>query len=174
MVTLRGEVHFPNIEFEKSNVDFGCILNDTEVTRYVNITNCSPMDVKYHWSFLIDDDAVTVFQKPELPGHLHHLVTDEMMDNAALAADVEETIQADLDAEVALPPGWSPSSIHKVCSSFLCVSLSPSVPHFFCLSTPIVSHDVSQPDHCALVKSVCFMTHEPGQIEVTCRLVLQS
>ena len=32
-------------------VDFGCILNDTEVTRSIVVTNNSPMDVKYHWSF---------------------------------------------------------------------------------------------------------------------------
>ena len=44
-VALRGEVYFPNLEFEKSVVDFGCILNDTEVTRYINITNNSPMEV---------------------------------------------------------------------------------------------------------------------------------
>ena len=45
-------------------IDFGCILNDTEVTRYVNITNNSPMEVKYKWSFLIDDEPVAVFRKP--------------------------------------------------------------------------------------------------------------
>lgn len=33
-------------------VDFGCILNDTEVTRSVLVTNNSPMDVKYHWLFV--------------------------------------------------------------------------------------------------------------------------
>ena len=111
-MTLRGEVHFPNIEFEKSLVDFGCILNDTEVTRYVNITNCSPMDVRYHWSFLIDDEAVTIFMKPELPGHPHELVTEEMMDNAELATGMEEELPMDL--EDVLPPGWSTGSSHKV------------------------------------------------------------
>ncbi len=45
-------------------IDFGCILNDTEVTRYVNVTNHSPMDVTYRWSFLIDDEPVTKFQRP--------------------------------------------------------------------------------------------------------------
>lgn len=44
-VSLRGEVYFPNLEFEKTTLHFGCILNDTEVTRYVNITNNSPMQV---------------------------------------------------------------------------------------------------------------------------------
>ena len=46
-IALRGEVYFPNLDFEKTTMDFGCILNDTEVTRYVNITNNSPMEVKY-------------------------------------------------------------------------------------------------------------------------------
>ncbi|XP_070194710.1 hydrocephalus-inducing protein homolog isoform X4 [Littorina saxatilis] len=52
-IALRGEVYFPNLEFEKTTLSFGCILNDTEVTRYVNITNNSPMQVKYRWSFLV-------------------------------------------------------------------------------------------------------------------------
>ncbi|XP_052230840.1 hydrocephalus-inducing protein-like isoform X4 [Dreissena polymorpha] len=59
-IALRGEVYFPNLEFEKSVMDFGCILNDTEVTRYVNITNNSPMVVKYRWSFLIGDEPCTM------------------------------------------------------------------------------------------------------------------
>ncbi|XP_072403680.1 hydrocephalus-inducing protein homolog [Chiloscyllium punctatum] len=50
-VVLRGEVHFPNLHFETSVVDFGCIINDTEVVRYVEMTNCSPLPVKYRWSF---------------------------------------------------------------------------------------------------------------------------
>ncbi|XP_036044752.1 LOW QUALITY PROTEIN: hydrocephalus-inducing protein homolog [Onychomys torridus] len=54
---LRGEVHYPNLSFEMMEVDFGCILNDTEVIRYINITNCSPLVVKFHWFFLVDDDG---------------------------------------------------------------------------------------------------------------------
>ena len=114
VVTLQGEVHFPNIEFEKTSVDFGCILNDTEVTRYVNMTNCSPMEVKYHWSFLIDDEAVTVYQKLPSPVHQHKMATEDMMDNAELAAELEETIQADLAAEDNIPPGWAMGSTNKV------------------------------------------------------------
>ncbi len=65
-IGLRGEVYFPNLEFEKSVVNFGCILNDTEVTRYVNITNNSPMEVKYKWSFLIEEDKpITVFHRKQ-------------------------------------------------------------------------------------------------------------
>ncbi|XP_052816168.1 hydrocephalus-inducing protein homolog isoform X2 [Mya arenaria] len=63
-IALRGEVYFPNLEFEKTVMDFGCILNDTEVTRYVNITNNSPMVVKYRWSFLIGNEPCTVINRP--------------------------------------------------------------------------------------------------------------
>lgn len=59
-IALRGEVYFPNLQFEKTLLDFGCILNDTEVTRYVNITNNSPMQVKYRWSFLVGNAPTQV------------------------------------------------------------------------------------------------------------------
>ncbi|XP_049719569.1 hydrocephalus-inducing protein homolog isoform X3 [Elephas maximus indicus] len=55
-LSLRGEVHYPNLSFETMELDFGCILNDTEVIRYITITNCSPLVVKFRWSFLVDDE----------------------------------------------------------------------------------------------------------------------
>ena len=66
---LRGEVYFPNLTFEKMQVDFGCILNDTEVTHYVNITNDSPMPVKYRWSFLEPPNPIVIYPQP-LPAEL--------------------------------------------------------------------------------------------------------
>uniref|UniRef100_H2ZTJ9 Uncharacterized protein n=1 Tax=Latimeria chalumnae TaxID=7897 RepID=H2ZTJ9_LATCH len=54
-VALWGEVHFPNLHFESTEVDFGCILNDTEVVRHMEMANCSPFPVKYRWSLLLDD-----------------------------------------------------------------------------------------------------------------------
>lgn len=51
-IALRGEVYFPNLHMETTAVDFGCILNDTEDVRYVEVTNCSPLLVRYRWSFL--------------------------------------------------------------------------------------------------------------------------
>ncbi|XP_064239335.1 hydrocephalus-inducing protein homolog [Aotus nancymaae] len=66
---LRGEVHYPNLSFETMELDFGCILNDTEVIRYVTITNCSPLVVKFRWFFLVNDEEnqirfVTMPKKP--------------------------------------------------------------------------------------------------------------
>ncbi|XP_072492710.1 hydrocephalus-inducing protein homolog isoform X2 [Notamacropus eugenii] len=55
-MSLRGEVHFPNLTFETMEVDFGCILNDTEVIRYIQMVNCGPLVVKFRWSFLVDDN----------------------------------------------------------------------------------------------------------------------
>ena len=49
-------------------VNFGCILNDTEVTRYVNITNNSPQEVKYKWSFLLEEGVpVTTYHSIPTP-----------------------------------------------------------------------------------------------------------
>uniref|UniRef100_A0A2K6KCF4 HYDIN axonemal central pair apparatus protein n=1 Tax=Rhinopithecus bieti TaxID=61621 RepID=A0A2K6KCF4_RHIBE len=66
---LRGEVHYPNLSFETMELDFGCILNDTELIRYVTITNCSPLVVKFRWFFLVNDEEnqirfVTLPKKP--------------------------------------------------------------------------------------------------------------
>lgn len=33
-------------------MEFGCILNNTETTQVVMVTNNSPLEVKYDWSFL--------------------------------------------------------------------------------------------------------------------------
>ena len=35
-----------------AQVDFGCILNDTETLHYVKMTNTSPLEVQYSWVFL--------------------------------------------------------------------------------------------------------------------------
>ncbi|XP_036605974.1 hydrocephalus-inducing protein homolog [Trichosurus vulpecula] len=66
-MNLRGEVHFPNLTFETMEVDFGCILNDTEVIRYIQMVNCSPLVVKFRWSFLVDDNE----------NQIRHIILDE-------------------------------------------------------------------------------------------------
>ncbi|XP_040433979.1 hydrocephalus-inducing protein homolog, partial [Falco naumanni] len=66
-VTVRGEVFFPNLQFQTMAVDFGCILNDTEVERYIEMTNCSPLLVRYHWSFLTGGHASQLRFSPPAP-----------------------------------------------------------------------------------------------------------
>ncbi|XP_062860193.1 hydrocephalus-inducing protein homolog [Trichomycterus rosablanca] len=61
-VALRGEVHYPNLHFSSSVLDFGCILNHTEAQRQITMTNCSPLPVYYHWTFLVDQQQHHVRQ----------------------------------------------------------------------------------------------------------------
>ncbi|KAF1661855.1 hypothetical protein FQA23_0006661, partial [Aptenodytes patagonicus] len=66
-VTVRGEVYFPNLRIQTMALDFGCILNDTEDVRYVEMTNCSPLLVRYHWSFLTDSHTHQMRFSPPAP-----------------------------------------------------------------------------------------------------------
>lgn len=60
MVKLHAEVHFPNLHFSSTIVDFGCVLNYTETHRQIWITNCSPLPVSYRWAFLDDQKHNTI------------------------------------------------------------------------------------------------------------------
>ncbi|KAM7413943.1 hypothetical protein PAMA_018980 [Pampus argenteus] len=53
-VDLHAEVHFPNLHFSSTTVDFGCVLNCTETRKELTITNCSLLPVFYRWAFLVD------------------------------------------------------------------------------------------------------------------------
>ncbi|XP_069735165.1 hydrocephalus-inducing protein homolog [Phaenicophaeus curvirostris] len=55
-VTVRGEVYFPNLHIQTTALDFGCLLNDTEAVRSIEITNCSPIPVQHRW-FLTESPA---------------------------------------------------------------------------------------------------------------------
>lgn len=57
-------MRFPNLVFDKREIDFGCILNDTEVMRPGMMTNNSPLPVRYAWYFLRRPPVVR--QDPEL------------------------------------------------------------------------------------------------------------
>ncbi|KAA8590533.1 hypothetical protein FQN60_014467, partial [Etheostoma spectabile] len=59
-VELHAEVHFPNLHFSSTLVDFGCVLNCTRTRRTISITNCSPLPVSYHWVFLDDQKHCTI------------------------------------------------------------------------------------------------------------------
>ncbi|KAM7396206.1 hypothetical protein PAMP_019263 [Pampus punctatissimus] len=53
-VDLHAEVHFPNLHFSATTVDFGCVLNCTETRKELTITNRSQLPVFYRWAFLVD------------------------------------------------------------------------------------------------------------------------
>ncbi|XP_066051005.1 hydrocephalus-inducing protein homolog [Chamaea fasciata] len=54
-ITLCGEAHFPNLQIQPSTLEFGCIVAGTKQERSLEMTNCSPLPVKYHWSFQMGD-----------------------------------------------------------------------------------------------------------------------
>ncbi|XP_062355739.1 hydrocephalus-inducing protein homolog [Cinclus cinclus] len=72
-ITLQGEVHFPNLQIQPCTLEFGCILAGTAEGRSLEITNCSPLPVQYHWSFHSDGQVnrlrslfiVTLFSRHE-------------------------------------------------------------------------------------------------------------
>ena len=51
-ISLQAEVYFPNLQFESERLEFGCLLNDTELVKTLRMTNTSPLEVQYSWSFL--------------------------------------------------------------------------------------------------------------------------
>ncbi|NXJ80823.1 HYDIN protein, partial [Trogon melanurus] len=133
-VTVRGEVYFPNLRIQTTALDFGCILNDTEDVRYVEMTNCSPVLVQYRWSFLTDSHvsqlrfsppAPKFFIKPQPPeeegARLEHSASAEsssgdggveelpeapgaVEDAAQEPADVEDSLEAQVRLEGAVKP----------------------------------------------------------------------
>ncbi|XP_027541094.1 hydrocephalus-inducing protein homolog [Neopelma chrysocephalum] len=59
-VTIRGEVYYPNLHIQTRALDFGYVINGTEQVHYVAMTNCSPIPVRYHWSFQTDSQVNTI------------------------------------------------------------------------------------------------------------------
>ncbi|XP_044289866.1 hydrocephalus-inducing protein homolog [Varanus komodoensis] len=74
-IHLCGEVHFPNLHFQTMDLNFGCILNDTEIVKDISMTNCSPLLVKYRWSFLTDDHESFIRVSPREAKHPTELDT---------------------------------------------------------------------------------------------------
>lgn len=51
-IRVQAEMVYPNLKFDVSSINFGCILNDTSKTIRVHLTNTCKIDVKYEWIFL--------------------------------------------------------------------------------------------------------------------------
>ncbi|XP_072790629.1 uncharacterized protein [Taeniopygia guttata] len=115
-ITVRGEVHFPNLHLQAEAVDFGCIINDTEQVLFMDMTNCSPIPVQYHWSFLTDRQLNTIrfipspptfkpkkkaafprrYSKPESVEEPTES-PERMQDSAQQPADAEDSLEAEVD-----------------------------------------------------------------------------
>ncbi|GAB1599203.1 hypothetical protein Ahia01_000197500, partial [Argonauta hians] len=78
-IALRGEVYFPNLTFNQTEVDFGCIMNNSSQSKMISIMNKSPLDVKYKW---------TMFNKEIVckPDQLNYA-----SDHTSLSVDVGKT-----------------------------------------------------------------------------------
>ncbi|XP_078257666.1 hydrocephalus-inducing protein homolog [Rhinoraja longicauda] len=87
-VVLRGEVNFPNLHFETTELDFGCILNDTEMVHHITMTNCSPLLVKYRWSFLLVD---SIYQERSSPVCKTEAETESLKEHKDQAELILET-----------------------------------------------------------------------------------
>lgn len=57
-VKLHAEVHFPNLTFSSTLLDFGYVLNNSESQRQILMSNCSPLPVAYSWTFLKEPHAI--------------------------------------------------------------------------------------------------------------------
>lgn len=61
---------------EKTLIDFGCILNETELVQVINMTNPSPLIADYKWKFLLEaDNVVSMLQ--ELEALEYQRITDK-------------------------------------------------------------------------------------------------
>ena len=116
-IELHAEVFFPNVTFESEELDFGCILNDTETIRYISMTNNSPLEVRYTWSFLRRPPV-----QRTLPDHDEGVdmesecETDSLVDDREspkLGGEREEERNVDDGGEVHVLSSYSrPQSIH--------------------------------------------------------------
>ncbi|RHY53725.1 hypothetical protein DYB38_002829 [Aphanomyces astaci] len=67
---LKGDICFPNLEFEYSRIDFGSILNDTQKALSVKVTNISQVATAFHWVFIEDEKesrAAATAKRPYIP-----------------------------------------------------------------------------------------------------------
>jgi hydrocephalus-inducing protein len=51
-IPLNGDICFPNLTLEKTAVDFGCVLNETQKRVTMVMTNHSRVAARYQWSFV--------------------------------------------------------------------------------------------------------------------------
>ncbi|XP_063267034.1 hydrocephalus-inducing protein homolog isoform X2 [Prinia subflava] len=56
-ITLHGEAHFPHLQIQPSTLKFGRIVAGTREVRSLEMSNCSPLPVQYHWSFQADSQV---------------------------------------------------------------------------------------------------------------------
>ena len=78
-VDLNGVINYPNLKFDKTDLKFGAILNDTTKRLKVKCSNTSSIVANFSWSFFVPDEgkkrpassksesAVSLKSDPSLP-----------------------------------------------------------------------------------------------------------
>jgi hydrocephalus-inducing protein len=56
-VDLTGVINYPNLKFDKTDLKFGAVLNDTTKRLKVKCTNTSSILTIFTWSFVVPDDG---------------------------------------------------------------------------------------------------------------------
>ena len=114
-IELQAEVFFPNVTFETAELDFGCILNDTETIRYISMTNNSPLEVCYTWSFLRRPPVQRTLpdhdEGVDMESECESDSLDEDQESPELGGEIEEERSIDGDG-AAVTPQSRPQSVH--------------------------------------------------------------
>jgi hypothetical protein len=105
-IKLIGEVVFPNLKFDLSTINFGCILNDTSKIIKLKATNSCKIDVKYEWIYLEQTATTTkksknhppVFTTP--PSHVFDILPVNAVIHAGESEDIEFTMLSTSNAKL--------------------------------------------------------------------------
>ncbi len=90
---MVGEIHFPNVLLETQLIDFGCILNNTEVVHQIKMTNTSPLEVNYKWKFLLEkNNVVNYFDYSEKH---HNNLKNEFLNNSEINLNYQNNFDAE-------------------------------------------------------------------------------
>jgi hypothetical protein len=94
-IQLTGEVVFPNLKFDMSGINFGCVLNDTSKVIRLRAENSCKIDVRYEWIFLEQTTTkaksrTAVFATP--PSHVFDVLPVRSLISPGQHEDVEFTM----------------------------------------------------------------------------------
>ena len=64
-IQLHADILFPNLTFDTTVVNFGCVLNDTAKKNVVKVTNVSKLEASYEWIFLEQDGGKGKFNQSQ-------------------------------------------------------------------------------------------------------------
>jgi hypothetical protein len=79
LVDISAEFCFPNIELEKTKIDFGCILNHTSKKISITMKNISVMPITYVWKFA----------EPDIHSNYDDVAINEVFDILPLNGELE-------------------------------------------------------------------------------------